>query len=134
MGFNNGGAPQASGSSTAATGMIQPQQVSIDTQGLPIFIGNSRGVTVADNVIIRPFQATPEKLRFLDLTRPGVIEQKFAPPVPAELLPVLREPFYGIFISASDEVTLTGNRVEEAPPFFKGLHVAGPWNGKIHVP
>jgi hypothetical protein len=106
----------------------------IDTQGLPIFIGNSRGVTVADNVIIRPFQATPEKLRRLDLTRPGVIEQKFAPPVPAELLPVLREPFYGIFISASDEVTLTGNRVEEAPPFFKGLHVAGPWNGKIHVP
>ena len=106
----------------------------IDTQGLPIFIGNSRGVTVADNVIIRPFQATPEKLRFLDLTRPGVIEQKFAPPVPAELLPVLREPFYGIFISASDEVTLTGNRVEEAPPFFKGLLGVGPWNGKIHVP
>jgi heat shock protein HslJ len=35
MGFNNGGAPQASGGSTAATGMIQPQQVSIDTQGLP---------------------------------------------------------------------------------------------------
>ncbi|MBU3666036.1 MAG: right-handed parallel beta-helix repeat-containing protein [Chthoniobacterales bacterium] len=106
----------------------------IDTQGLPIFIGNSRGVTVADNVIVRPFQATPEKLCFLDLTRPGVIEQKFAPPVPGELIPVLREPFYGIFISASDEVTLTGNRVEEAPPFFKGLHVAGPWNGKIHVP
>jgi hypothetical protein len=105
----------------------------IDTQGLPIFIGNSRGVTVADNVIIRPFQATPEKLRFIDLTRPGVIAQKFAPPVPAELTPVLREPFYGIFISASNEVTLTGNRVEEAPPFFKGLHAAGPWNGIIRA-
>jgi hypothetical protein len=105
----------------------------IDTQGLPIFIANSRGVTVADNEIIRPFQASPEKLRFLDLTRPGVIEDKFAPPVPPELTPVLREPFYGIFISASDEVTLTGNRVEEAPPVFKGLHGVGPWNGTVRT-
>ncbi|MEY4300540.1 MAG: hypothetical protein RIR25_1776 [Verrucomicrobiota bacterium] len=105
----------------------------IDTQGLPIFIANSRGVTVADNEIIRPFQARPEKLRFLNLTRPGVIEGKFAPPVPSELAPVLREPFYGIFISASDEVTLTGNRVKEAPPVFKGLHGEGPWNGTIRA-
>ena len=105
----------------------------IDTQGLPIFIANSRGVTVADNEIIRPFQASPEKLRFLDLTRPGVIEDKFAPPVPPELTPVLREPFYGIFISASDEVTLTGNRVKEAPPVFKGLHGVGPWNGTVRT-
>jgi len=105
----------------------------IDAQGLPIFIANSRGVTVADNEIIRPFQARPEKLRFLNLTRPGVIEDKFAPPVPPELTPVLREPFYGIFISASDEVTLTGNQVKEAPPVFKGLQGAGPWNGTIHA-
>ena len=105
----------------------------IDTQGLPIFIGNSRGVTVADNVIIRPFQATPEKLRFLDLTRPGVIEQKFAPPIAPELISLLREPFYGIFVSASEDVTLTGNRVEEAPANFKGLLGIGPWNGKIHA-
>jgi heat shock protein HslJ len=38
MGFNNGGAPEASastGSTGSASGMIQPQQVSIDTQGLP---------------------------------------------------------------------------------------------------
>ena len=35
MGFNNGGAPQVIGSGTDATAMIQPQQVSIDTQGLP---------------------------------------------------------------------------------------------------
>lgn len=105
----------------------------IDTQGLPIFIGNSRGVTVADNEIVRPFQAGPAKLRFLDLTRPGVIERKFAPPVPPELTPVLREPFYGIFISASDEVTLTGNRVKEAPPVCKGLHGEGPWNGTIRA-
>jgi hypothetical protein len=105
----------------------------IDTQGLPIFIANSRGVTVADNEIIRPFQARPEKLRFLNLTRPGVIEGKFAPPVSSELVPVLREPFYGIFISASDEVTLTGNRVKEAPPVFKGLHGEGPWNGTIRA-
>ena len=105
----------------------------IDPQGLPIFIANSRGVTVAGNEIIRPFQARPEKLRFLNLTRPGVIEDKFAPPVPPELTPVLREPFYGIFISASDEVTLTGNRVKEAPPVFKGLHGEGPWNGTIRA-
>jgi hypothetical protein len=62
-----------------------------------------------------------------------VIEDKFAPPVPPELTPVLREPFYGIFISASDEVTLTGNRVEEAPPVFKGLHGVGPWNGTVRT-
>jgi hypothetical protein len=53
--------------------------------------------------------------------------------VPPELTPVLREPFYGIFISASDEVTLTGNRVKEAPPVFKGLHGEGPWNGTIRA-
>jgi len=105
----------------------------IDTQGLPIFIGNSRGVTVADNEIVRPFQARPEKLRFLDLARPGVIADKFAPPVPPDLMPALREPFYGIFISASDEVALTGNRVKGAPPVFKGLHGIGPWNGKIRT-
>jgi heat shock protein HslJ len=38
MGFNNGGAPQASAgtaSTSGTTDMIQPQQVSIDTQGLP---------------------------------------------------------------------------------------------------
>ena len=90
-------------------------------------------MTVADNVIIRPFQATPEKLRFLDLTRPGVIEQKFAPPIAPELISLLREPFYGIFVSASEDVTLTGNRVEEAPANFKGLLGIGPWNGKIHA-
>jgi hypothetical protein len=39
-------------------------------------------------LVIRPFPATPEKLRYLDLTLPGVIEQKFAPPVALELLPV----------------------------------------------
>ena len=103
----------------------------IDTQGLPIFIGNSRGVTVADNVIIRPFQAPPAKLRYLDLTRPGVIEQKFAPPVAPEMAPLLREPFYGIFVSASGDVTLTGNRVEDPPALFKGLLGIGPWNRNI---
>lgn len=102
-----------------------------DTQGLPIFIGNSRGVTVADNVIVRPFQASPAKLRFLDLTRPGVIEQKFAPPVASEMDPLLREPFYGIFVSASEDVTLMGNRVEEAPANFKGLLGVGPWSTNI---
>jgi heat shock protein HslJ len=35
MGFSNGGAPQPAASSTPAADMIQPQQVSIDTQGLP---------------------------------------------------------------------------------------------------
>jgi heat shock protein HslJ len=33
--FKNGGAPRASTESSASAGMIQPQQVSIDTQGLP---------------------------------------------------------------------------------------------------
>jgi heat shock protein HslJ len=33
--FNNGGAPQAAATSEPSAGMIQPQQVSIDTQGLP---------------------------------------------------------------------------------------------------
>ncbi len=33
--FNNGGAPQASAPESSTSSMIQPQQVSIDTQGLP---------------------------------------------------------------------------------------------------
>ena len=33
--FNNGGAPQAAAPSEPSADMIQPQQVSIDTQGLP---------------------------------------------------------------------------------------------------
>ena len=47
------------------------------------------------------------------------------------MLPLLREPFYGIFVSASEDVTLTGNRVEEAPAHFKGLLGVGPWNTNI---
>ncbi len=60
-----------------------------------------------------------------------MIETKFAPPVAPEMLPLLREPFYGIFVSASEDVTLTGNRVEEAPAHFKGLLGVGPWNTNI---
>ena len=51
--------------------------------------------------------------------------------VPTELPPLLREAFYGIFVSASEDVTLTGNRVEEAPANFKGLLGIGPWNTNI---
>jgi hypothetical protein len=98
-----------------------------NTQGLPIFIGNSKNVTVMDNLIVKPFQATPEKLKYLDLTRKGVITA----PVPEEFIPALKEPFYGIFISASEDVTLKDNRVEDAPGFFKGMVGIGPWNGNI---
>jgi len=98
-----------------------------NTRGLPIFIANTKGVTVRDNIITKPFQAPPEALKFLDLTRRNVIERKFAPPVPESLTPLLKEPFYAIFVSASEDVILTGNRVEDAPPHFKGLLGIGPW-------
>jgi len=51
--------------------------------------------------------------------------------VPTELTPLLHEAFYKNFVSASEDVTLTGNRVNEAPAHFKGLLGIGPWNTKI---
>lgn len=103
----------------------------VDTQGLPIFIGNTKGATVRDNVIVRPFQAPPTKLGGLDLTLPGRMETAFAPPVPPELLPVLRQPFYAVFVSGSEDVTLSGNVIEDAPPAVKGMLGIGPWTRNV---
>jgi len=104
-----------------------------NTQGLPIFLGNTIGAVISDNIIEKPFQASPEKLRDLDLTREGVIKTEYTPPVPDELLPVLKEPFYGIFISACEDVTVRRNSVYGSPAHFKGLVGIGPWSRNIHV-
>jgi hypothetical protein len=102
-----------------------------DTQGLPIFVGNSRNVTVADNLIIKPFQASREKLAYLDLMREGIITPQYSPPVPEDLTLVLKEPFYGVFVSASENVNFSGNNIVDAPLCFRGMVGVGPWSKNV---
>jgi hypothetical protein len=102
-----------------------------NTQGLPILLSNTVGAVVCDNIIEKPFQASPEKLRYLDLMRQGVIKPEFTPPVPENLIPLLKEPFYGILVIASESVQVKGNRVSGAPAAFKGLVGVGPWCERI---
>ena len=84
--------------------------------GFGITVLNTRGATITDNVIVSPF-AAGERPAYYDFSK----LPDDAAVLTAEQREQLKSPRDAIFIYGSQDVTLKGNSVEQAPAFLKSV-------------
>jgi hypothetical protein len=84
--------------------------------GFGITVLNTRGATITDNVIVSPF-AAGERPAYYDFSK----LPDDAAVLTAEQREQLKSPRGAIFIYCSQDVTLKGNSVEQAPAFLKSV-------------
>lgn len=113
------------------SGLVIRGNVINNSPGIAMFIANAEHALIENNIIINPLQ---EKWLYsqLNLSRRNRLEKTYAPPLSEEDLDRLTQSLYGIYIIASEQVTLRGNHVLGLPSAAKGAVGIGPWTSGIY--